>query len=396
LINFILNLNKKPTNHFFGYESEYSSIDETIALWKRQLSVVKKTLQLVVTIPARNEEKTIEDTLLALLQQQQNGKDLNTNCFEVMVLCNHCTDHTLERCLDFKKSHPDFPLYIFETKHPEINTVGATRRVLMDLAAKRLPENGFIVTTDADTLADRFWLHSILEYQNQPVDLVCGWIEADSSYLQETALTGLHTNRHYLQLMTQLECSLCPDLNDPWPRHYHHSGPNMAIRKKVYEKIGGIPRLACFEDVALYEKVISSGYRVRHSFKPVVTTSCRKNSRVKGGFGSQLQDWSVSKPEVAEGFLKLQQKFEAYGLLKEFYTTREPNLLKRVEEQLHLCPLSLQELTKTHAHSASLMRYLEQLLSGHRPWYTKYPNIPIAEALNELKHYFSSTIFSQH
>ncbi|MFV8282641.1 glycosyltransferase [Christiangramia marina] len=358
-----------------------------------QTPSLSSRIELSVCIPARNEEQTIWKTLTALANQLSGDKAVPTHLYEVLVLCNNCNDHTVELCKLFQELHPGFPFYIYVTNNPAINNVGAARRVLMDLTSQRLTDNGFIIMTDADTIADKNWLDSFLKFQTEPVDLICGQIIPDIKGLNAEAKKNLFENRHYLDLVSRLESEIYPQQSDPWPRHSHNSGPNMAVRNSVYKKIGGIPPIPCLEDIALYQKVISYGYHIKHAMEPIVTTSCRSSSRVQGGFGSQIQNWSASKTENVEGFAKLRKRFTAFAEIKQYYSQPSEELLNSIGHRLKIQKQALLSLIEIHHNSNSLVIYLENFLKDHSPWNADHPNIRIAEAINELEGYFS--VFSQ-
>lgn len=347
-------------------------------------------LQLAVTIPAKNEAQSIWKTLYALANQYSEKNSFPSDVYEVLVLCNYCDDDTREICDLFQEIHPDFPLYIFETRDPLINSVGAARRALMDIASERLPNDGFIITTDADTVADHNWLNAFLRIQSEPVDLICGIINPDLKGLNKEAKHQLYQTRQYLDLVTRLESELYPQDHDPWPRHSHNSGPNMAIRNSVYKQLGGMPPLACFEDIALYQKVISNGFKVKHSNTPIVTTSCRRSSRVPGGFGSQIKSWSNSKTEPVEGFKKLSERFKAYAEIRNYYQYPSSGLLNSFCSRLHFQPSAMKLLLRNHIRSSSLIIYLEHILKYHTPWNSAHPNIPLNMAIEELEAYYSA------
>jgi len=358
-----------------------------------QTRSVSSDIELSVCIPARNEAQTIWKTVTALANQLSGDKAVPTQLYEVLVLCNNCNDDTVELCKLFQELNPGFPFYIYVTNNPAINSVGAARRVLMDLASERLTDTGFIIMTDADTLADKNWLHSFLKLKTEPVDLVCGQIIPDMKGLNSEAKKNLFENRHYLDLVSRLESEIYPQQSDPWPRHSHNSGPNMAVRNLVYKNIGGIPPIACLEDIALYQKVISSGYSIKHAMEPMVTTSCRSSSRVPGGFGSQIQNWSASKTENVEGYAKLRERFMAFAEIRQYYSQSSEELLNSIGHRLKIQKQTLRSLIEEHHSSNSLVIYLENFLKDHSPWNAAHPNINIAEAIYELEDHFS--VFSQ-
>lgn len=359
----------------------------------KKIPAKSEQLQFVVTIPARNEAANIWKCLSALANQITEKGFISPEVFEVLVLCNHCEDNTRDLCELFQSTHPHFPLYIYETCDAEINTVGTSRRLLMDIAAGRLPKDGFIIMTDADTQADKSWLYAFQKLQSEPIDLICGIITPDLKGLKTEAKNKLFQNRQYLDLVARLESQLYPQDSDPWPRHSHNSGPNMAIRNTVYKQLGGIPPLACLEDIALYQKTISHGFKVKHSAMPIVTTSCRSSSRVTGGFGTQIKTWSGSEIESVECFKKLNERFNAFAEIREYYQQPSQDLLVSFSKRLHFKISEMISLIQKHHRSSSLIIELEHILKYHKPWNSVYPNIPIYEAIEELQNYFAN--FSQ-
>ena len=167
----------------------------------------------------------------------------------------------------------------------------------------------------------------------------------------------------------------------------------MAIRNSVYKNIGGIPPIACLEDIALYQKVISSGYAIKHAMEPKVTTSCRSSSRVQGGFGSQIQNWSASKTENVEGYDKLRERFMAFAEIEQYYSQTSEELRNSIGHRLKIQKQMLLSLIENHDSNNSLVIYLENFLKDHAPWNAAHPNISITEAIEELENHFS--VFSQ-
>tara|TARA_R110002020_G_scaffold293535_2_gene508948 strand:- start:25225 stop:26448 length:1224 start_codon:yes stop_codon:yes gene_type:complete len=348
---------------------------------------------ILITIPAKNEEATIVRTLQSLKKQfYLSGACFDYDLFEVLVLCNNCTDDTLRKCNDFKHKNPDFPLHVLVSNSKIICNVGVARRILMNIACSRVSKNGFIVTTDADTVADKFFLSGIYQYLDSDYGLICGRILVDDAHLDTKAKKYLHASRDYLDLMCKLESTLYPDFSDPWPKHAHNSGPNLSIRKYAYQKIGGIPPLGFLEDIALYELVLLHGFKVKHCMQTVVTTSTRTTPRVPGGFGNQLREWAEFDERRdsynVESFEKLFQKFSAYELIKQLYLTENLNLVKEICDKLKMPHDQLKELYKTHDRYQSLVRFLESALPNSSKWNVTYPDIDIFMAIAQLETYF--------
>src|SRR5690606_9971523 len=202
------------------------------------------------------------------------------------------------------------------------DTVGAARRVLMNIAANRLlQDNGLIISTDADTIPDKNWLVNVYGYLEKDISLICGYIKSDYTKLVPQASAYLKAKDDYLLLKARLETEFLPSIHDPWPRHSFHWGPNMAIKKSVYKAIGGIQPLHFLEDVSLFNSVISKGYKVRHCMDTQVTTSTRIKPRCNEGFGAELRVWTEYEGVAynVEGLEKLKCRYGIYRDIKEFY-----------------------------------------------------------------------------
>ena len=81
----------------------------------------------------------------------------------MLVACHNCSDATYTVCQQFQERFPSFKLLPLVVNDPRVNNVGAIRRILMHLAAKRLNDpQGFVAMTDADTLVHPHWVASLI------------------------------------------------------------------------------------------------------------------------------------------------------------------------------------------------------------------------------------------
>lgn len=108
---------------------------------------------------------------------------------------------------------------------------------------------------------------------------------------------------------------------DPLPRHAHNSGPNMAVRKDVYDLIGGIPPKVYLEDIALYDAVCKFEGYIRHCPDIIVVTSDRTVARAPKGFGNDLKTWSDAEKISlkVEGLERLRAKFRLFEAIRNYY-----------------------------------------------------------------------------
>lgn len=167
----------------------------------------------------------------------------------------------------------------------------------MNLAATWAGEDGVVVSTDADTVAEQDWLAHLLAPLAQGADAACGRILLDA---QERARLGVAARRTHLYdaayhlAAANLSARLDPLAHDPAPRHAQHFGANLALTVRAYRAVGGIPDVSALEDVALIHALLRADLRVCHTPRARVRTSARLGGRVEVGLSSQLREWDVS------------------------------------------------------------------------------------------------------
>lgn len=379
------------------YVSAYHTLTDSFILdgiadeMGRALPPPPENVRLIVTVPANNEEMTIESCLKSLAAQYSMAHiGIDYGLYEVLVLCHNCTDNTAAICRQFRADNPLFKLSIIELDRPEINNVGAVRRVLMHMAATRLPsDSGYIATTDADTSADRFWIANLLGYLDSGYGMICGRIDIDFGTVSGNARLTLEHKQRYFGLRTELEHLISPDTTDPWPRHAHNSGPNLAVRRDVYLEIGGMPPKGFLEDIALYDAVCTAGHKIRHCPDTVVTTSCRLDPRAPWGFGSELRDWSESKRiffEV-EGLERLLAKFRMFEAIRCHYRKPSKTTINAISESTELKPESITMLLDRYGSARPMINKIDRKLDGLESWQSKYPLKLVSVAVEELADY---------
>ena len=192
----------------------------------------------------------------------------------------------------YATAHPDFQLQVVEViLPPEVAYVGVARRLLGDLAISRLPDDGVICTTDADSTVDPYWLYHTRRAFERGAAAVGGRIivrQQERARYRKTHLQDVT----YRMLQVLLESLIDPCAEDPWPRHFQHCGPSIAVRKDAYLACGGIPAVRCIEDIHLVWALERIDVAVVHDPKIRVYTSDRESDRIDGvAFSHTLDEW---------------------------------------------------------------------------------------------------------
>jgi cellulose synthase/poly-beta-1,6-N-acetylglucosamine synthase-like glycosyltransferase len=250
----------------------------------------------IVAIPVKNEAERLPACLAALADQRDRlGRPVDREAFGIVVFANNCTDGSgdLARALGNELS---LPLRVVEISlMPGAAHAGNARRGAMDAAldwlAERSATGGVILTTDADSRVSPDWIASNLAAIRAGADMVLGQIrlDGDGDLLPEALHRRGQLESEYEALLTELTAHVDPLPYDPWPRHATISGASVAITRKIYEEVGGLPRVPLGEDKALVAALIRIDARIRHAPEVSVMTSGRCYGRAPGGVADTLR-----------------------------------------------------------------------------------------------------------
>lgn len=194
-------------------------------------------IKISVIIAARNEEGNIDQLLLAL-QRQTYPKEY----FEVIVVDDNSGDNTSLVIKEFPE------VILIQLKADNINS-GKKKAIETGIAAA----NGeLIVTTDADCLPGKEWLHTIALFQNEKQPL---FIAAPVNLNTGKAGSG------FLSIFQQLDFMVLQGITAASVYKNIHSmcnGANLAYKRKVFYDVNGfegIDVIASGDDMLLMHKV---------------------------------------------------------------------------------------------------------------------------------------------
>ena len=247
-------------------------------------------LRAVVAVPARNEQARLGACLTALVAQvgQPPGS------FGIVVFLNNCTDAS-EAVVAAVACETQVRIKVIVRQAEQANA-GWARREAMETAAQWLEDedapDGIILTTDADSRVGPAWIADNLACIADGADAVAGrfvFDDDDATHLPLGFRARLVLEHRYEALLTEICARLDPETGNGWPCHRTRSGATLAVRRIMYERVGGMPALALGEDHAFIEALRAHDAIVRHAPDILVVTSARTQGRAIGGAADTIR-----------------------------------------------------------------------------------------------------------
>ena len=239
-------------------------------------------LRCCVVVPARDEEELIGACLDALAAQ----RGVDPAIWEVIVVLDECTDDTEAEVARAGRRHPDLTLHVLAGPG---RGAGPARRVGMDAAAARLPANGLIACTDADSTVAADWVSAQLAAVRAGAHAIGGRIEIAPAELAALPPGVIADRRRRQHRRHQLV------LSDPGPpgstsEHWQFSGASLAVTAEVYRRVGGMGPDPALEDEAFERALIAHGIPIHRPLAVRVTTSGRLVGRADRGLAHDLAE----------------------------------------------------------------------------------------------------------
>ena len=220
-----------------------------------------------VIVPARNESEVIEACLNSILQQQYPSAS-----YEVIVVDDFSTDDTAGKVLNLAARYPQIKLLSLQDFYKDGNQL-AYKKKAIELAISK-SQGSWIVTTDADCIVPRFWLHhfNAMIAKENPV-----FIAAPVMFTNNGKFSGIFQLLDFLSLQGITAAAVSAG------SHTMCNGANLAYSKQAFEKVGrfsGIDHLASGDDMLLmYKMKRAFGNRLSYLFssQSVVLTAPMPN-----------------------------------------------------------------------------------------------------------------------
>ena len=195
-----------------------------------------------VIIPARDEEKSIDQCLRTVLEQEYPA-----HLFEVIVINDHSTDQTENIIRKLQQSFSHLQLLNL-TDHLRGNTINAYKKKAIEIAISQ-SKGGWVVTTDADCMVSGQWLATLDAYiqKEQPV-----FVAAPVMFTNDHSFLSVFQLLDFISLQGITAAAVSAGY------HTMCNGANIAYRKDVFDEVGkfkGIDQIASGDDMLLMHKI---------------------------------------------------------------------------------------------------------------------------------------------
>ncbi len=265
----------------------------------------------VIAIPARNEAALIGECLSALARQTERPD-------VVLVLINNSDDATFHEA---ERLHERLPFALrleLVDLSPRRSGAGYARRRAMALAAEIAGSDGYLMTTDADSIVATDWVERTVANLRRGIDAVCG---RALLYPRDAHLIPAHLHEddrrecHLIDLLDCMAWVLDAERHDPLPRHTEASGASLAVAVQALRSVGGIPSVPLGEDRAFVRALWMRDRRIRHDPSIVVTVSGRLEGRATGGMADTMRRRMVQQDEFTDEQVEpAEDAWRRYGL----------------------------------------------------------------------------------
>lgn len=211
---------------------------------------------LSVVVPARNEENNIAKCLNSLLKSKYPVEK-----FEIVVVNDRSEDNTQKIVEEYIAKYNIIKLINVIEKREHKNLQG--KAGALDIGIRN-SKGEFVLITDADCKVNKNWIKNIaLTFVQNKCDFIASYTLIRKSrslfeHLQEIEWLFMHTMASGgLGLNQPLGCF----------------GNNTAIKKEVYENIGGYENIkfSVTEDLALLQTLTKNGYKANYICNPKAT-----------------------------------------------------------------------------------------------------------------------------
>ena len=234
------------------------------------------TAKVTVIIPARNEERAIGQCLQSIVNQHYPAE-----LVQVIVIDDHSTDRTAEIVRNFKndsiqlislQDHVQDPINSYKKKAIDIGIAHAT--------------GDWIITTDADCIAGKDWIGTVMAYQQQTGAVM---ITSPVKLQSRNTLLSIFQSLDFITLQGITAASISRGF------HTMGNGANLCYSREAFLEVGGfrdIDHIASGDDMLLmYKMARQHPGKIKYlkSRNALVTTEAPDSWR---GFWQQRIRWA--------------------------------------------------------------------------------------------------------
>ena len=251
-----------------------------------RLTVPKNSFSIVV--PFRNEAKNLTDLLNSIL-----ALNYPVNMFEVLLINDASKDDSCTIIENFKQQFPSIAILLLNNKRIS----GSPKKDAINTAISTAKFE-WIVTTDADCIVSKNWLHLFNQFieDQKPV-----FISAPVKFREESSLLYQFQNLNFLSLIGSTIGSF--GIKKP----ILCNGANLCYNKAIFEKLNGFEgnsSIASGDDIFLLEKMTENFPEETHYLKSQDAIVETKSEKTIEFFLNQQIRWASKSTNYKNIFTK--------------------------------------------------------------------------------------------
>lgn len=190
----------------------------------------------------------------------------------IAIACDSCTDETAD--VARAAAGGDDRVAVLEG---EWRSAGGARRAAAQAALDRLQagadaDTTWLLSTDADSVVPSSWITAISAVARDGADAIAGVVDLQRDHDWSAQVERVFIATYPLEATT----------------HRHVHAANLAVRRSVYDAIGGFRAIEAGEDHDLWRRLQLGGFRCLPSVAWRVATSARTTGRAPSGFAATL------------------------------------------------------------------------------------------------------------
>jgi len=251
-----------------------------------RLTVPKNSFSIVV--PFRNEAKNLTDLLNSI-----SALNYPVNMFEVLLINDASKDDSCTIIENIKQQFPSIAILLLNNKRLS----GSPKKDAINTAISTAKFE-WIVTTDADCIVSKNWLHLFNQFieDQKPV-----FISAPVKFKEESSLLYQFQNLNFLSLIGSTIGSF--GIKKP----ILCNGANLCYNKAIFEKLNGFEgnsSIASGDDIFLLEKMIENFPEETHYLKSQDAIVETKSEKTIEFFLNQQIRWTSKSANYKNIFTK--------------------------------------------------------------------------------------------